>query len=124
MGGVCLALQAWSIAAGAHWQTMVFTVLCLSQLGHAIAIRSEHDSIFSIGFWSNRSLMLTVIGTLGLQLLTIYVPAFHGVFETESLSAVELAVCLAASTLVFFAVEIEKLLVRRGVLYRERGAAR
>jgi Ca2+-transporting ATPase len=76
MGAVCLVLQAWSIGhSGAHWQTMVFTVLCLSQLGHALAIRSERDSTFRLGFWSNPILMATVLFTLGLQLATIYVPA-------------------------------------------------
>ena len=118
MGAVCLWLQAWSIHhSGAHWQTMVFTVLCLSQLGHALAIRSERDSTFSIGFWSNPFLMLTVLATLALQLATIYVPALHDVFKTEPLDWDELALCLFASTLVFFAVEAEKWCVRRGLLY-------
>ena len=31
----------------AHWQTMVFTVLCLSQMGHVLAIRSERESLFT-----------------------------------------------------------------------------
>jgi Ca2+-transporting ATPase len=118
MGAVCLLLQAWSIHhSGAHWQTMVFTVLCLSQLGHVLAIRSERESTFSIGFWSNPMLMWTVLLTLGLQLATIYVPSLNPVFKTEPLEWDELAVCLAASTVVFFAVEIEKWLLRRGLLY-------
>jgi len=124
MGAVCLMLQAWSIAHGsAHWQTMVFTVLCLSQLGHALAIRSERDSTFRIGFWSNPVLMWTVLFTLGLQLATIYVPALNPIFKTEPLDLDELLLCLAASTVVFFAVEAEKWCVRRGWLYREGAAA-
>jgi Ca2+-transporting ATPase len=121
MGAICLALQAWSIHIGdAHWQTMVFTVLCLSQLGNALATRSERDSTFAIGFWSNPLLMLTVLATLGLQLATIYVPALNEVFKTEPLDWDELLLCLALSTVVFFAVEAEKWCVRRGWLYRER----
>ena len=124
MGAVCLVLQAWSIGhSGAHWQTMVFTVLCLSQLGHALAIRSERDSTFRLGFWSNPILMATVLFTLGLQLATIYVPAANDIFKTEPLDLDELLLCLAASTLVFFAVETEKWCVRRGWLYRN-GATR
>ena len=38
----------------------------------------------------------------------IYVPALNPVFKTEPLSSVELAICLAASAVVFIAVEIEK----------------
>jgi Ca2+-transporting ATPase len=124
MGAVCLLLQAWSIhRSGAHWQTMVFTVLCLSQLGHALAIRSERDSTFRLGFWSNPLLMATVVLTLGLQLATIYVPALNPVFKTAPLDWDELALCLVLSTAVFFAVEAEKWLVRRGLLYRS-GPAR
>ena len=37
-----------------------FTVLCLSQLGHVLAIRSETDSLFRIGFGSNRLLLIAV----------------------------------------------------------------
>ncbi len=125
MAAICLALQAWSIHhSGAHWQTMVFTVLCLSQLGHALAIRSERDSTFAIGFWSNPPLLASVALTLGLQLATIYLPAANAVFKTEPLDWDELAICLAASTLVFFAVEAEKWATRRGWLYRQDAMAR
>lgn len=118
MGAVCLLLQAWSINhSGAHWQTMVFTVLCLSQLGHALAIRSERDSTFRLGFWSNPILMATVLFTLGLQLATIYVPALNPVFKTAPLDWDELAICLILSAVVFFAVEAEKWFVRHGLLY-------
>ena len=124
MGAVCLVLQAWSFGrSGAHWQTMVFTVLCLSQLGHALAIRSERDSTFRIGFASNPVLLGAVLFTLALQLATIYVPALNPIFKTEPLDLDELLLCLVASTVVFFAVEAEKWCVRRGWLYREGVAA-
>jgi len=119
MGAVCLALQAWAWGSGtAHWQTMVFTVLTLSQLGHCLAVRSERDSVFSIGPWSNRPLTASLVLTFVLQMATIYVPALNPVFKTAPLSARELAICLVLSSVVFFAVEAEKLLVRRGLLYR------
>ncbi|MGE5319975.1 MAG: cation-translocating P-type ATPase, partial [Hyphomicrobiaceae bacterium] len=54
MGGVSLLTQAWAIHIGsAHWQSMVFTVLTLSQLGHVLAIRSERESLFTQGLLSN-----------------------------------------------------------------------
>ncbi|MGB5520523.1 MAG: cation transporting ATPase C-terminal domain-containing protein, partial [Gammaproteobacteria bacterium] len=55
--------------------------------------------------------------TLLLQLAVIYVPALNGIFYTQPLPLFDLAVCLALSSLVLFAVEIEKWLVRRGVIY-------
>ncbi len=120
MGGVTLALQAWSWSTGhAHWQTMTFTVLTLSQMGHVLAIRSERDSFFTQGPLSNRPLLGAVALTFALQMATIYVPPLRHVFKTEALSAAELALCLVASTVVFVGVELEKWATRHGWLYRE-----
>ena len=58
-----------------------------------------------------------VMLALGLQLAVIYLPALHPVFKTQPLPAADLAICLAVSSLVLVAVEIEKALVRRGVIY-------
>jgi Ca2+-transporting ATPase len=119
IGAVCIVVQAWALRAGsAHWQTMVFTVLTLSQMGHVLAIRTEKESLFSTGLLSNPLLTLAVALTFLLQMATIYVPALNPIFKTQPLSAGELALCIALSSVVFFAVEIEKWLVRRGLLYQ------
>jgi Ca2+-transporting ATPase len=114
MAGVVLSVQTWSISTGhAHWQTMVFTVLCLTQLGHVLAIRSEKESLFKIGIFSNNYLLGAVALTFILQMATIYVPALNPVFKTEPLTLNELALTIALSSVVFFAVEIEKWWKRR-----------
>jgi Ca2+-transporting ATPase len=114
MGAVTLAIQWWSIATGnTHWQTMVFTVLCLTQLGSVLAIRSEYQSLFKVGLFSNKPLFGAVILTFLLQMATIYVPALNRVFKTQPLTAGELLIAVAASSIVFFAVEIEKMVKRR-----------
>jgi Ca2+-transporting ATPase len=119
MGGVSLFTQAWAYDTGsAHWQTMVFTVLALSQMGHVLAIRSESQSLFQQGVWSNRPLLGAVLLTIALQLMTIYVPFANPIFKTETLSAAELVLSLVLSSVVFVAVEIEKWMVRRGWLYQ------
>ena len=121
MGGICLLTQAWALHNGsAHWQTMVFTVLTLSQMGHVLAIRAERDSLFSIGVFSNPLLVFAVLFTLGLQMATIYLPALNSIFKTEALSMNELALCFVLSSVVFFAVEIEKWMIRRGWIYRSK----
>ncbi|PKN13846.1 MAG: ATPase [Deltaproteobacteria bacterium HGW-Deltaproteobacteria-4] len=114
MGGVALATQAWSLHDGSsHWQTMVFTVLCLSQMGHVLAIRSGRESFFSQGIFSNKPLTGAILLTFALQMATIYVPLLQPIFKTKALTLAELALTLALSSLVFFAVEIEKWLKRR-----------
>lgn len=109
MGFVCLGLQYWTLEFEvANWQTMVFTVLCLSQLGHVFAIRSECVPIIKYGLVSNRALIWSILLTFTLQMGTIYLPAANAIFKTAPLSLNELLVCFAASLVVFHAVEFEK----------------
>lgn len=109
MAGIVLFVQAWSIKTGhAHWQTMVFTVLCLTQLGHVLAIRSEKESLFKMGLLSNKPLLGAVILTFILQMATIYIPFLNPVFKTQPLDLDELFISLGLASVVFFAVEAEK----------------
>ena len=113
IGALCLSVQAWAISSGhAHWQTMVFTVLTLSQMAHVMAVRSETQSLWRLGLGTNRPLLGAVLLTFALQMATIYVPALNPIFKTEPLSLLELVLCLGASGVVFVAVEIEKALIR------------
>jgi len=112
MGGVSVFTQAWALDGEAHWQTMVFTVLCLSQMGHVLAIRSEKESFFTQGVLSNKPLLGAVSLTFALQMATVYVPFLQPVFKTEALTTGELLFTLAMSSIVFVAVEIEKLVKR------------
>ena len=114
MGGIVLFVQAWAIRTEhVHWQTMVFTVLCLTQLGHVMAIRSEKASLFTMGIFSNMPLFGAVAATFGLQMATVYVPYLNRIFKTEPLTLNELVLVLVLSSGVFIAVEIEKLIKRR-----------
>ncbi len=114
MGFASIFIQAWSIRTGhAHWQTMVFTVLCLSQMGNVLALRSEKVSFFRQGMFTNKPLLGAVLLTFALQMATIYVPFLNPVFKTEPLTFSELMFTLAVSSVVFFAVEARKMLMPR-----------
>ncbi|MCG6899587.1 MAG: cation-translocating P-type ATPase [Gammaproteobacteria bacterium] len=118
IGVVSIGAQAWSYTRGVeYWQTMVFTVLTVSQLFHSLAIRSERASLFSIGLRSNPAMLGAVLLTMALQLAVIYIPALNPIFHTQALPLADLVFCLVLSSTVLFAVEIEKWMVRRGVLY-------
>jgi Ca2+-transporting ATPase len=120
VGGLSIASQAWAWGRDLpHWQTVVFTVLTVSQLFHSMAVRSTRASLWETGIGTNRPMLLAVLAALGLQLAVIYVPTLNPVFMTQPLPAADLALCLGLSSLVLFAVEIEKALVRRGRLYGE-----
>jgi Ca2+-transporting ATPase len=115
MGGVSLATEMWAYTTNVEqWQTMVFTVLTLSQMGNVLTIRSERDSFFQRGPLSNLWLLGAVLLTFALQMATIYVPFLHPIFHTMPLTMNQLSLCLLLSTIVFVAVEIEKWVQRRG----------
>lgn len=103
----------WLQDPNGPWQTMVFTTLTLAQMGNALAIRSNVDSIFSIGFLSNKLMLGAVALTFLLQMALIYVPFLQEFFSTQALAINDLLIALAFSTVVFIAVEIEKLVRRR-----------
>lgn len=112
---------AWSTevlaANGAPaWNTMVFMLLTMAQMGHALGVRSHTESLFSMNLFSNPILIGAVVSTLILQLIAVYAPFFNDLFGTNPLTVGQLALCLALSTIVFWGVELEKLLMRRGVL--------
>lgn len=113
MGAVTLVVQAWAIESGiSHWQTMAFTVLCFSQMGHVMAIRSDRESLFKIGILSNKPLLGALALTIALQMMLIYIPFFNSVFKTQPLTIYELTITLLVSSIVFWAVEIEKWIFR------------
>jgi Ca2+-transporting ATPase len=114
IGGLSILSMAWALEAGKdNWQTIVFTVLTFSQLMHAIVIRSESQSIFTLGLLSNLHLLGAVVFTVMLQLAVIYLPFLNAIFKTAPLSGQELLVCFALPIIVFIAVEIEKTVIRR-----------
>jgi Ca2+-transporting ATPase len=95
------------------WQSMIFTVITLSQMGHAMVVRSDRESLFSLGLRTNKPLLSAVLITLALQMLVIYWGPLQRVFGTQPLTMLELTIALAAATIVFWAVEFEKLVRRR-----------
>ncbi|MCB9039372.1 MAG: cation-translocating P-type ATPase [Lewinellaceae bacterium] len=109
MGAVCLATQAWAIAQGdPKWQTYVFTILCFSQMGHVLAIRSEYSFLFRRGLFTNLPLLGAVLLTFFLQMAILYIPALNELFSVQPLTWQELGACLLLSSIVFHAVEGEK----------------
>jgi len=113
MAIITIGAQSWAIKNGLHWQTIVFNVLCLAQMGNVLAIRSEKKSFFSTDMFANKLLIWSVIMVFALQLLITYTPFLQPIFHTEALSITEFIVVGAASSLVFFAVEISKAIIRK-----------
>lgn len=95
-----------------RWKTMVFTALCIAQMGHALAIRSNSQLTIEMNPFSNPYVLAAVVVTSILQLLLVYVPPLQAFFGTHYLSLPELAICLGFSALMFVWIEAEKLFFR------------
>lgn len=94
------------------WKTMVFTTLCIAQMGHALAVRSNTKLTIELNPFSNPYLLWAVGVTTALQLALVYVPFLRAFFGTHFLSGQELLICLGFSALMFVWVEMEKLFLR------------
>jgi len=91
---------------------MVFTTLCIAQMGHAIAIRSNTQLTVELNPLSNPYVLVSVGLTTLLQLLLIYVEPLRSFFGTHYLTVIDLSVCFGFSALMFVWIELEKLFVR------------
>lgn len=119
VAGISLASMGWAISRGVdYWQTIVFTVLTLSQLFHSMAVRGESASLLKIGIFTNLPMLGAVTLMFLLQMAVIYLPSFNTIFHTQALPIFDLVVCIVLSSLVLVAVELEKWLVRVGRLYK------
>ena len=109
---IVIALMVWSYryeGATGPWKTMVFTTLCLAQMGHALSARSDKPLI-QVNPFSNPWLLWAVVLTSGLQLLLLYVPWLARFFGTVPLQGSDLLICVGVSLVFFVYLEAEKLL--------------
>ncbi|MBD2526994.1 cation-translocating P-type ATPase [Nostoc sp. FACHB-133] len=118
---ITIALMWWAYqhthAAGYQgnpeaWKTMVFTTLCIAQMGHAIAIRSNNRLVIEMNPFSNIFVLAAVVVTTILQLMLVYVPPLRDFFGTHYLNMQELGVCIGFSALMFVWIEAEKIFLR------------
>ena len=103
-----IALMLYAHRQGLDWKTIVFTTLCLAQMGHALSARSEQP-LWQVPPFSNPWLIWAVLLTSALQLSLLYVPALSSFFGTTPLPLRDLGLCVGVSVLFFLYLEIEKL---------------
>jgi len=114
MAALCIGVQYFELSAGNEdWETMVFTVIVWSQLTTALGVRSENQSLFKIGLFSNKAMLGAVLVGVVLQFAVIYVPSLNPIFDTKPLTAGELLICTILAFVPLVAIEIEKWIKRR-----------
>ncbi|MBC5992214.1 cation-translocating P-type ATPase [Pontibacter cellulosilyticus] len=93
------------------WQTMIFATIGFSQVFQALALRSSGHSAFAIS--TNPLMAIVAVSAIALQLLVIYLPGLEGFFRLVPLSAEDLLISIAAGSLVFVVVKLEKRFLSR-----------
>ena len=94
-------------------QTMVFTVLCFIQLGNALSVRSARQQMFTSALFANRGMWGSIILTVTLQLMIIYVPVLQSIFKTGSLDWNAMRAILLVSVITTGMIELVKYFSRK-----------
>ena len=104
--------HAYRQATTAAWLGIV-----ACQAGTAFAVRTDHASLRSVGFFSNRFLRAGIAAALAFAAALVCLPALHGFFGTffgtAALTPGQLATIAPYPFIVWGAGEIRRMLIRR-----------
>ena len=94
-------------------RTAAFIVLSVAQLFHAFNCRSQSESLFKLGIFTNKKLILANLISFGLQMVVVYLGFLQKIFKTESLSFFDWVLVIAISSFPLWAMELYKLFNRK-----------
>ncbi|MFC1905367.1 cation-translocating P-type ATPase [Chloroflexota bacterium] len=94
-------------------RTIAFCAMATFEWFLALSSRSDEHSVFKLGFFRNRWLLIAIAIAIVLQLSVIYLPYLQKVFSTVPLSIDKWGIILAAGILLFIIEEIRKALLPR-----------
>ncbi|MFA5338357.1 MAG: HAD-IC family P-type ATPase, partial [Candidatus Omnitrophota bacterium] len=89
-------------------RTAAFIVLACSQLFHSFNCRNMTESLFKIGIFTNKKLILANFISFFLLMAVVYVPFFQKVFKTEPLGVFDWVLVIVISSFSLWAMEIIK----------------
>ncbi len=118
LGAFALSMQ-WFPGNLAASQTVAFATLVTSELLRAYTSRSEYYSVFAVGPFTNKWMVIATGSSFILLLIVMYVPFLQGVFGTYPL---DLSTWLRMAPLFFVApitAELVKLFLRRRAARRQ-----
>ncbi|EOU2065299.1 calcium-transporting P-type ATPase, PMR1-type [Clostridium perfringens] len=99
-------LYAYSLI---HAQTMAFVVLSVSQLFLSLSLRSNTKSAFSLGLFSNKYLVYSILLGIFLQVIIISISFIANIFKVTPLLLYDWIVVILVSLIPFAINEILKL---------------
>jgi len=120
---VSLAVFLWALSSGrghSEAQTMCFVTLILVQFFNAFNCRSLEYSLFKIGPFANKWLVLAIGWECIMLGLVVYLPILQGPFTTYGLTLTDWVIAILSASTIFIIAEIYKLI---SSLMRPKGLA-
>jgi Ca2+-transporting ATPase len=93
-------------------QTIAFATLVSGEVLRAFSARSELWSLWAIGPFSNRFMVLAAFASLAILLLSLYVPFLQPVFDTKPLALEDWYIVLPLSFVSIVSAEAGKAILR------------
>ncbi|MEW7988087.1 MAG: cation transporting ATPase C-terminal domain-containing protein, partial [Candidatus Thiodiazotropha sp.] len=109
-------LFEWVLSQGQSLEiarTVAMNMFVFGELFYLFNCRSLRYSMFQLGLFSNRWLILGVTVMAGLQILMTYVPTMNLLFGTAPIGPVEWGLILGGGLAIYTVVGTEKWLRRR-----------
>lgn len=89
-------------------RTMAFICLSMLELIHSFNIRSEDTSIFELGLFKNKYLLLAFLAGSILQIGVVIIPPVAAIFDVVPLNGIQWLCTLAISIMPIFIMEMKK----------------
>jgi magnesium-transporting ATPase (P-type) len=93
--------------------TITFAAIVFSQIGMVFNCRTDRTSLFKVGLFSNRMILVGIACELILLCLLMYVPFFHSLFNTAPLELGDWGFLLIWPPVIILIEELRKAGIRR-----------
>jgi len=93
--------------------TMTQAAIVAGQVANGFGCRTERESLFKVGLFSNKFLLIGEAIGVGIMCAIAYVPFLQNIFKTAPLSLIDWGFLAVAAVTLFFAEEARKWFLRR-----------
>ncbi|MCY6355782.1 cation-translocating P-type ATPase [Clostridium sp. ZS2-4] len=93
-----------------HAQTMAFMVMSVSELVHSLNMRSRDKSIFRVGLFTNKALILSLLLGILLQNIILFTPVLRDIFKVYLLNSYDWIWIIILSLMPLLFNEVAKLI--------------
>jgi magnesium-transporting ATPase (P-type) len=93
--------------------TAVFAGIVILQIANAFTLRSNHSTVFQIGFFSNKLLLWGIAFEIVFAFVIIYIPFFNRIFQTTPLDLKYILLLFLFTIILFFVEEFRKMRLQK-----------